>query len=453
MTDVSGNSTVGEARTPSVNGTARWLVRVQAETATPQRQVLLVMLGYLVTRLALIRELRVSGAVYQADVVYYHDWAQTIVNAHHLPTVASWQYPAGAALLFLLSNLVPGHFSTVFNLLMFVCDLGVTVTLTAAAVRGGRFRGVWLWLVLVVALGPIVIQRFDLAPTLSVVAALAVMSPRGRQVLFGTLLGAGVLLKVWPILGALACGTRLSLTRTLGWCVATVLVVTGVVSIFLGDTLGFISNQSGRGLETEALVATPWYVREAFTQTAIRTHFSSGALEISGSVASDLASVLRVVMFVLAAGLAYWWFAQTGRGRTLSVGRGRDAVFTATLWYMIVSPVLSPQYLIWLIGLGAICLCSPDTMMKRSVALMAIAVVLTRLMLGEVAQLYGGPGTVSLDPTTGAALLQVTRNALLLFAACDAARSLLARDTRARQAADVAPAPAERAIAPLDASG
>ena len=296
---------------------------------------------------------------------------------------------------------------------------------------------------LVLALGPIVIQCFDLAPTLAVVASLAVMSTRGRQALFGMLLGTGVLLKVWPVLGVLACRTRQRLVHTLGWCVATVLVVTGVSSTFLGNTLGFISNQGGRGLQTEAIVATPWFVREALTHTAIRTQFSSGVLEISGSVASDLASALRV-MFVVAAGLAYWWFTQTRHGRSLSIGRARDAVFTATLCYIVVSPVLSPQYLIWLIGLGAICRCSSDSVMKRPVEVIAIAVVMTRFMFGVPTQLYGGPGTASLDPTTGVALLQAARNILLLLAACDAARLLLTRETRGRRVANEGPSVAAR---------
>ena len=365
----------------------------------------------------------------------------------------SWQYPVGAALLFLLSNLVPAHFSTVFSLLMLACDLGITATLTAVAVRERRFRGVWFWLLLVLVLGPIVLDRFDFAPTLAVVAALAVMSPRGRQALFGMLLGAGVLLKVWPALGALACGTRQSLVRTLAWCVTTVVGVTAISAIFLGNTFGFVSNQSVRGLETEAIVATPWFLREAFTQTPISVHFSSGALEISGALASDLASWLRAVMFVLAAGLAVWWYAQTRRGRSISIARGRDAVFVATLWYIIVSPVLSPQYLIWLIGLGAICLCAPESVMKRPAAAIAIAVVMTRLMLGEPAQLYGGPSTASLHPTTAVALLFAARNVLLLLAACDAAWLLLIREPRGSRVTNGVPPPAEDANRPLGASG
>ena len=454
MTDDRGGRTVGEAGTPRAVEIRRWLTNARAAMQASQRQVLLVMLGYLVTRLALIRELRVIGYVYKPDVVNYHTWALTMVHAHHLPADPSYQYPVGAALLFLLSNLVPAHFSTVFSLLMLVCDLGITVTLTAVAVRAGRFWGVWFWLVLVLVLGPIVLDRFDLAPTLAVVAALAVISPRGRQALFGMLLGAGVLLKVWPILGGLACGTRQSLARTLAWCVTTVVGVTAISAIFLSGTFGFISHQSARGLETETILATPWFLREAFTQTAITVHYPPvGTLEISGALASDLASVLRALMFVLAAGLAVWWFTQTRRGRSVSIARGRDAVFTATLWYIIVSPVLSPQYLIWLIGLGAICLCSPDSVMKRPVGVIAIAVLMTRVMLWQPGQLYGGPGTVSLHPTTGVALSLVARNICLLLAACDAARLLLVPKTQGVRAASGLPSSAEHANGPLDVSG
>ena len=453
MTNDRGGKTVGEAGTPRADEIRRWLPNARASVDARQRHLLLVALGYLVTRLVLIRELQSSGGKYSLDVYDYHAWALTMVRTHHLPTTASWQYPVGAALLFLLSNLVPAHFSTVFSLFMLACDLGITATLTALALREGRFRGVWFWLVLVLVLGPIVLDRFDFVPTLAVVAALAVMSPRGRNSLFGMLLGAGVLLKVWPVLGALACGTRQSLARTLAWCVATVVGVTAISAIFLGNTFGFISHQSVRGLETEAIVATPWFLREAFTQTPVPVHFSSGALEISGALASGLASWLRAVMFVLAAGLAVWWYAQMRHGRSISIARGRDAVFVATLWYIIVSPVLSPQYLIWLIGLGAICLCSPESVMKRPAAAIAIAVVMTRLMLGEPAQLYGGPSTASLHPTTAVALLFAARNVLLLLAACDAARLLLTRETRGRRAANGVPSPAEHAMRPLDAGG
>jgi hypothetical protein len=445
--------TGGEAGTPRADRIVSWLEDAGAAAQAPQRQLLLVALGYLVTRLVLIRELGASGGKYSLDVYDYHAWALTMVRMHHLPTGAGWQYPVGAALLFLLSNLVPGHFSTVLSLLMLGCDLGITVTLTAVAVRGGRFRGVWFWMVLVLVLGPIVLDRFDFAPTLAVVAALAVTSPRGRQARFGMLLGAGVLLKVWPVLGGLACGTRQSLARTLAWCVTTVVGVTAITAIFLGNTFGFISHESVRGLETEAIVATPWFLREAFTQTAIPVHFSSGALEVSGSLALDLASGLRATMFVLAAGLAVWWVAQTRHGRSVSIVRGRDTVFTATLWYIIVSPVLSPQYLIWLIGLGAICMCSPESLMRRPVGVIAITVVMTRFMLAEPSQLYGGPSTVSLDPTTAVALLFAARNVLLLLAAFDAAWLLLRRETRGRRVANGVPSPADHAIRPLDASG
>jgi hypothetical protein len=120
-------------------------------------------------------------------------------------------------------------------------------------------------------------------------------------------------------------------------------------------------------------------------------------------------------------------------------------VFTATLWYVIVSPVLSPQYLIWLIGLGAICLCSADSVMKRPVGIIAIAVLMTRVMLWQPWQLYGGPGTVSLHPTTGVALSLVARNILLLVAACDAARLLLAPKMQGGRAASGVPSWSEHA--------
>jgi hypothetical protein len=51
MTDDRDGMTVGEAGTPRANGIVRWLENARPAIQTTQRQLLLVALGYLVTRL------------------------------------------------------------------------------------------------------------------------------------------------------------------------------------------------------------------------------------------------------------------------------------------------------------------------------------------------------------------------------------------------------------------
>jgi hypothetical protein len=66
-----------------------------------------------------------------------------------------------------------------------------------------------------------------------------------------------------------------------------------------------------------------------------------------------------------------------GRQDLCDVALGRDAVFTATLLAIVTSPVLSPQFLIWMVGLSAIVLGSPGSRMRRPAIVVAAAVVLT----------------------------------------------------------------------------
>ena len=71
------------------------------------------------------------------DVSTYQQWASLMLATHHLPTVSSWQYPVGAAWLFLIPHLDDNHYGAIFCLLMYACDLGITLVLWSAANRGG----------------------------------------------------------------------------------------------------------------------------------------------------------------------------------------------------------------------------------------------------------------------------------------------------------------------------
>lgn len=413
-----------------------------------RRPIQALLVGWLLTRLWLAHELGWFGGVKNyEDVVLYQQWAAGMVHYGHLPSAAGWQYPVGAALLFLIPQIWAAHYDFIFCLLMLACDLGVTVTLVLVGRREDDFRGAWMWVLLISILGPLVLLRFDMAPTLALVAALGLPRRGERSRAFGTLIGAGVSIKVWPVLGLLAVRTRRDLVRVIGWCAATIVVVTGVSSIFLGNTLGWIANQSGRGLEVESVAASPWFVREAFTHRPIHYHLGSGAPEISGSLANGVASALRIAMLGLAVALLSWYVAQTRNGRGILPPRGRDAAFAAVLGYIVVSPVLSPQYLIWLVGAGALAVCSNETLMRRPMAVVGIAVVMTRYLLEHSAQYLGMSTTVTLTPTASTSLLLALRNLLLLLAACDCVR-LLARSRTvptANRGRTAAPIPATRA--------
>ncbi len=395
---------------------------------SPRGQLLLVAFVWLLTRLLMARDLGWLGSrTDYEDVGSYHAWALSMLHTHQLPTGSTWQYPVGAAVLFLLADVGPIHYDASFCLLMYACDLGITVTIATVAYRERRFRGAWVWLLLTTTFGPIMLLRFDLAPTLALVVALAVLWTGRRLNLFGALIGAGVLLKVWPLLALVAARSWRELVRAGLWCAATVVVVTGAASVYFGNTLGFISNQAHRGLEVEAVAASPWFLRDAFTQKPLPFRYGSGATDLAGATANTVASGLRVLMVLGAFAVAGLWVRRMRRRRETAAAEARDAVLVAVVWYLVISPVLSPQYFIWLMGLGSLLICSRETRMGRPLLLLLVTIALTCVVIQHAGQLYAHTYAGTLAPTTGTALMLVIRNLLLLVAAFDATRILVSR--------------------------
>ena len=450
MSEPSTVAWIGERRQrrrpQSAGGTSR--------LSSPRGQLLLVAVVWLLTRLALLQDLGWLGrATSYEDVSLYRAWATQMVHTHQLPTGTSWQYPVGAALLFLVAELGPAHYDRTFCLLMLACDLGITATLATLSYRECRFHGVWAWLIATTVFGPIIFLRFDLAPTLAVVLALALLWNGRRLERFGAVLGIGVLLKVWPLLALLAVRTRRELTRAALSFVATVVIVTLAASIFLGNTLGFISNQAGRGLEVDAVAASPWFLVDVFTGKPLPFRYSSGATDLTGATAGNVASVLHILMIVAALLIAGWWAWRSDATRRSGAARGagairdggagdsdgrvtsgtssaaataRDAVLTALLWYLVVSPVLSPQYFIWVMGLGSLLLCSREIQMQRPLILLAVTLILTRALMQSGSEIYATTHVSgTLMPTTITCLALVARNIVLLFAAVEATRVVI----------------------------
>ena len=114
-----------------------------------------------------------------ADVRLYAWWAGNIADGHFPINDPMWQYPPLAAALFALSYaLAPGIAG--FVTLALVADYATFAALRRAGRRAGTTLPVWIWILTAVAMGPIVLGRFDVFPTALVVAALLAPSGAGR---------------------------------------------------------------------------------------------------------------------------------------------------------------------------------------------------------------------------------------------------------------------------------
>ena len=367
---------------------------------------------WIVTRALMVVQVgfwnQATGINYQ-DTDQYLLWSEILAHQHIMPIEDTWQYPPGAAFLLLVPRLAIGLFGAAyqpsFMVLMLLVDLAGFAVMAYLARRTGRNVGVWVWLLAMPLLQSFPILRFDLVPTVLVMAALVAIHRRPGW--FGALVGLGAVIKVWPIVALFGEWDRRRLLRSTLAAAGVIAIVFAVAAALFGDQSTFFDNQDVRGLEVEAVGAMPWYARQTITGKPAPTVQKDGTLEIGSGAADAVAVVLKWLGLLVLVAAALWWLA---RERAIRRGRldlaeaavSRDFVFTIVMLQIVVSRVLSPQYMVWLVGLSAVILTAGTRRMARPAWVAIGAVVIT-------AGLYQAPANM------------LIRNAGLLIAAIDAA--------------------------------
>lgn len=361
------------------------------------------------------------------DVHIYEMWSDYLATNHALPNEESWQYPPGAAFLMLIPRLGVGDFGEMFVGLMLLCDLIGLVLLGMLGRRTGNDTGVWVWLLGMPLLRALPVLRFDLVPTVIVMAALVVI--HRRPAWFGALAGLGAMVKAWPIVVLFGEWERRRLIRAIVAALATIVAIFAISAIVFGDQTSFVEEQNGRGLQVESVATLPWHLRQIVTGEAPNAVLRFGAWEIASPPADAVARMLKWATILALAGCAVWWFA---RARAIRSGRrdltdpavSRDFVFTVVLLLVVTSRVLSPQYVIWLLGLASVVLTAGSTRLARPAWIVIGAVILTTSAYG------------SADITT-------IRNLALTVAALDASIAMFTLVRRPRPKEDALPPSAE----------
>ena len=353
----------------------------------------------------------------------YPSWAAELAHGHFPFGDAKWQYPPVAGLVFLAPRALPFlSYPTAFSLLMLLCDAAVAAMLLTGSRGAGRsVHGLWLW-----TLGlPLLIQlpyvRFDVAVTALAVGSVLLLTRSATG--SGLLAALGALTKAWPVL--MLIGTPRGRVTRRSWTAAVVgmLVVTGVLALVFTHEFSFLGEQGSRGIEVESLPGSLLLLARMFGYHA-SVHYSYGSYQVSGRFSDGLAD-LAVLGTVVGFGWLLWWRL---RARTWNAATPADAALTAMLIFVSTSRVISPQYLVWLLGLGAVCLVFTATG-QRPVALSLLPITaLTALVYPALwTSLLHGHGL----GRALAVLVLLLRNAALLAATLYSALRLW-RGTEAR---------------------
>ncbi|MFE0135344.1 glycosyltransferase 87 family protein [Streptomyces sp. NPDC059037] len=366
--------------------------------------------------LCVLQVLTAPGPDVTSDVwVIYQGWYEVLRTGTFPLDDVTWQYPPAAALAVLSPALLPFlGYGTAFFVLALLADALVIGLLLYAGRRPGKsLRGAWVWVAGVALLGPTVYARYDLMVTAVAVAALLAGARHPRTM--GALAGFGALLKGWPVLLLVGTPRGRATRRSWGAAAGTALGLALAFLVTMPGALAFLTFQRDRGTEVESLGALVFHVARHFGWNG-QVQLNYGSVEFIGPYVPLVSTAAQALSVAACCWLLLWRL----RARAWSAGTVADAAFVAVLLFTVTSRVISPQYMVWLVGGAAVCLAFRTSRMVLPARLVLAATFVTFL---EFPVWFSH--VVASDPL-GIALLFV-RNGLLVAAALLACRSLWRR--------------------------
>jgi hypothetical protein len=284
----------------------------------------------------------------------YEPWsARALAGDGVVGITEKWVYPQLA--------LVPMMLAWVFGFLTYTPAWALFVTVCDALgfaflVGRGRSRGrnaaAWFWLAAILLLGPVAIYRLD-AVTVPLAIAGCLWLVR-RPWLASVLLAVGTWIKIWP--AALLAAAVFAVRRraaVLGGAVAVSAATLLVVVIAGGGSyaLGFLTEQTGRGLQLEAPVSALYLWQAMLGVPGSSIYYARDIItfEVTGpgvdAVIAAMTPLLVVAMVAIAALGAY----KAWRGAPFA------ALFPPlglafVLAFIALNKVGSPQYMAWLVA-------------------------------------------------------------------------------------------------------
>ena len=296
------------------------------------------------------------------DTPVYQRYGNEIAHGHVPYRDFSLEYPPGALPMFALPGFVshggrnqdvkPG-FRRTFETLMWMCG-AIALLAMAATLRVLRARP-WAPLLFAalapLALGTVILSRFDLWPAALAAAGVAALA-NGRFRSGHLLLGIGAAAKFYPaILLPLAVAytwkrhSRREALVSIGLAAAVFLLVfLPFLVLSPSGVWESIRVQLERPLQVESLGSALLLVGHHVFGYGLAGETSHGSQNVAGTAAD----VLGVLSTVLQAGVLLWVWVSFARGSATTSAFVR-ATAAAICVFVAFGKVLSPQFLIWLI--------------------------------------------------------------------------------------------------------
>ena len=315
------------------------------------------------------------------DTSLFRLWSDRMLDGRIPYRDFSLEYPPGALPAFAIPGLLPGDYGFWFKAFQALCG-AVTVGAVVYAADALGLRGTRLWLAVgfaalaPLALGPLVLIRFDLWPTALAAVGLAAVL-RGRNGLGFGALAIGTAAKLFPfvlvplgLLYVLRHEGPSAARRALVWFVAVLTLVVLPFALLGPGGLRFsVAQQSGRALQIESVGSALLLAAHELGSYSPHAAFASGSWNLTGGLPHAVGSIQTLVQ--LLAVVATWVAFARSRRTPAQLALAAAAAVAA---FAVLGRVLSPQYLLWLVPLVA--LLAPR--LRAAGALLVAAMLLTR---------------------------------------------------------------------------
>ncbi|HET9170213.1 MAG TPA: glycosyltransferase family 87 protein [Actinospica sp.] len=302
------------------------------------------------------------------DLRLYNHWSNILTTGHFPQADRTWQYPPGAALVIgfprLIRSLTGLSYNSAFYAMALASDLIIFLLVLYRCWRTHEetgservdYLGAYAYVAAIFMLGPFIYGRYDITVTMiaSVGLVVALNTAASTWRLRGAAIGLGSIVKVWPMALVLGLprgrnGRLAVLWGVIGGAVPTLLL------LIMPGALSFLKQQGGRGLEIESVLATPFLMARHFGYHAvIRNRY--GSWEVIGPGIGAIAAFCELLTLLGFCWLLWWRVRAKLTPERWTEGVYYDASLVAVMISIITSRVLSPQYLVWVCGLLALCL-------------------------------------------------------------------------------------------------
>jgi len=372
---------------------------------------------------------------WSGDVPLLGEQARLMLTGRHDESLFLSWYPPLALVplgLPLLAGSGPTYAFALAAEMAAVAAIGAYGVAGAGRASGSTSRDLLLYGALLLATAALVVWRYDILPAVLMLGAIWGATAR-RWTAAGITLGLAAGLKVFAIflipvfaVHAWRTGGNAALVRFLSSVAIAGLVSLGVYLIFPGATpLDLLAFTANRPLQIESVPGSVMVLLGALGMSSVEVSFGSFSFNLVGDAATAAPGVLRllqlpVLLGTLTLGSVAVWRAGRSRGATLVV-----AVVAALLALLVTNPVLSTQYVIWVLPLAPLL---PAWVRWPLVG----AIGLTALLFPW---LYSG--LVELEPLP--AVVLVARNGLLLVAWIAALIWLVVASARDQRSSDERP--------------